>query len=793
MKQLADFVIEKRVWFLAVISVITLFFVYQVKNLKVYTAFADLLPQNHEYIKVHNSMRSRFGGANTVTMMLQVKEGDIFNYTTLKKIRDITDELYLIPAVDRFKILSLAVDKLLDLKVISGGFDFEPLMFPKMPETPEAIAALKERVYASVFYGSFVWFDSKKTLITLDFFEDEIDYQAVFNELRRIQQKYEDDNHRLSINGEPLHLGYVDYYAGTIFFIMLGTTLVMLLLFYCWYRSLRATLIPFLGALVSGIWGLGFMSLLHYNLDPLMLVFPFLIASRAACHTVQVIKRYTEECLIAREGKAACTRVIEGMFIPGFTAIITDAMGIILIALTPIQMLQKITIACTFWCVAQIIIATMLVPIVLSYLPISERLLEKFSRTGVLDGVLLRLGGAMGGRASLAVFAVVPVLMVAGYFGARNIQVGDAMPGSSLFWPWHRYNQDGLRIAFSMPILSPLYIVMEGENSNDLVSCPDKPREECGENLTEIYRFQKFMQNTPEMLVMFVDSIVNNFASSNCLMHEGDPNWHFFPPSDRDVVYLFIFSKDNGVPGSSDRYCDGFGNKAANIIIYCRDKTTSTIKTVMARVHEFISTQSKLAPPMKYKLAGGAVGVQAAVNEVIEQYHNRTLGWALLSIFITCWIMFRSSMAAVMLTVPLIVSNLIAYSMMATGLFYLLPVPITITQSTLPVSAVGIGLGVDYGIYMLGRILEEYRVRKDLGETIRFTMASVGEPIVFTTLAMTGGLLIWVFSPLMFQATMGFFLATILILNMLGGLFLVPCFVAVLKPGFVVRQRPEDY
>ena len=317
MKKLADFVIEKRGWFLAIISIITLFFLYQVKNLKVYTTFADLLPQNHEYIKVHNSIRSRFGGANTVTMVLQVKQGDIFNYTTLKKIRDITDELYLIPGVDRFKILSLAVDKLLDLKVISGGFDFEPLMFPAVPQTPEATAALKERVYASVFYGNFVWFDSKKTLITLDFFEDEIDYLAVFKELRRIQQKYEDSNHRLSINGEPMHLGYVDYYAGTIFLIMLGTTLVMLLLFYYWYRSLRATLIPFLGAAVSGVWGLGFMSLLHYNLDPLMLVFPFLIASRAACHTVQVIKRYTEECLIAREGKAACKRVIEGMFIPG--------------------------------------------------------------------------------------------------------------------------------------------------------------------------------------------------------------------------------------------------------------------------------------------------------------------------------------------------------------------------------------------------------------------------------------------------------------------------------------------
>ncbi len=142
--------------------------------------------------------------------------------------------------------------------------------------------------------------------------------------------------------------------------------------------------------------------------------------------------------------------------------------------------------------------------------------------------------------------------------------------------------------------------------------------------------------------------------------------------------------------------------------------------------------------------------------------------------------------AAFMLTIPLIVSNLIAFSMMATGMFYLLPVPITITQSTLPVSAVGIGLGVDYGIYMLSRILEEYEVSNNMKDTITTTMTSVGEPIVFTALAMTGGLIVWIFSPLMFQATMGFFLATILLLNMLGGLLLVPSFVAVVKPKFVV-------
>jgi len=790
MEKIADFIIEKRIWFLTVISLLSLFFAYKLKDVEVYTKFADLLPQGHEYIEVHNKIRAQFGGANTVTMVLQVREGDIFNPTTLQKIRDITEELYLIPAVDRFKIFSIAVNMLVDMVVTSGGWEYQPIMFPDVPKTEAEIKKLKDKVFGSNYYGSFVFFDSKKTLIRADFFEDEIEYPVVFKELLRLQEKYEDDNHILSINGEPLHLGYIDFYVKEIFLIMIATFLVMFLLFYYWYRSLRATAIPFLAAFLSGVWGLGFMCLLGYNLDPLILVFPFLVASRAACHTVQVIKRYTEECLITKEGKSACKRVIEGMFVPGFTAITTDAMGIILIALTPIQILQKITLSCTFWCIAQIIIAIILVPIILSFLPISSGLLKKFERKGMLDRILEKVGSLIGGKGSLVVFAMVPVLIVLGYLGARNIQVGDATPGSSLFWPWHRYNQDGFRIAFSMPILSPLYIVMEGEDKDDgaLLTCPGKARRKCGDNLKDMYRFEKFMRETPGRLVMFTQSIITTFPGGNKLMREDDPNWYFFPIEDSMICYNFVRSAQTGIPGSADMLSDHTAT-SANIIIYCRDKMTPTIKTVMARVDEYIQKHAKLNPSMYYKRAGGPFGVQAAVNEVIEIYHFSTLGWALLAIFLICWLMFRSVMAAFILTIPLVVSNLIAFSMMATGMFYLLPTPITVTQSTLPVSAVGIGLGVDYGIYMLGRILEEYKISPNLGGAISTTMTSVGEPVVFTALAMTGGLIVWVFSPLMFQATMGFFLATILLLNMLGGLLLVPSFVAVIKPRFIVGQK----
>jgi predicted RND superfamily exporter protein len=786
MKKLSDFIIEKRIWILIITFLFTLFFIYKMKDLKVYTRFADLLPQRHEYIKLHNRIRAQFGGANTVTMVLQVREGDIFNPTTLQKIRDITDELYYIPGVDRFKILSISVNMMVDMVVTSGAFDFQPLMWPDVPKTQEEVEELREKIYASMFYGSFVWFDSKKTLIRADFFEDEIDYSVVYRELLRIQEKYEDDNHILSIAGEPLHLGYVDSYVGAVMRIMAITLVVMLFLFLFYFGSLRGMFIPVFAALVSGVWGMGFMVLLGYNLDPLVMVFPFLVAAMAACHSVQVIKRYVEECAECEDNKTACKRVIEHLFKPGFTGIVTDATGIILIALTPIQILQKITITCTFWSIATVIIAMLFVPCVLSYLPFPHRSVARLKKRSLLDRGLATFGAWIPRGGCWVILLIFAVLLTGGTYLARDIQVGDAVPGSSLLWPFHRFNQDGFRIAFSMPILSPLYVVMEGEEQWDLVSCPGKKRQLCGENFTEMYRFEKFMRETPGRLVMFTQSVITQFPGSNWLIHEGDPNWYFFPTEDRGILYSYRRVTQTGIPGSTDMYVDADSDISANIIIYCRDKMTPTIKAVMARVKEYIEEHSRLELPMSYKLAGGDFGVQAAINEVIEKYQIRTLGWSLLAIFLFCTIIFRSLLAGVILVIPLIVSNIIAFALMATGFLYAIPTPITITTSTLPVSAVGIGLGVDYGVYLLSRIMEEYKSSQDLNAAITTAMRTTGKAVIYVSTTLTIGILFWVISPLMFQAMMGFFLAVILFLNMVGALLLVTSFVAVLKPRFIV-------
>ena len=189
MKKFSDFVIEQRVVILTITFLLTCFFGYHLRDLKVYTKFADLLRQGHEYIKLHNRIRARFGGANTVVMILQVREGDIFNPTTLQKLKDITEELFYIPAVDRFRILSISLKTMGTIVLKSGSIGFESFLWPDVPTTQEEIDELKEKVYGSFFYGSFVCFDSKKAFITADFFEDEIDYSAVYEALIKIQKK----------------------------------------------------------------------------------------------------------------------------------------------------------------------------------------------------------------------------------------------------------------------------------------------------------------------------------------------------------------------------------------------------------------------------------------------------------------------------------------------------------------------------------------------------------------------------------------------------------------------------
>jgi len=784
MERFAELCIKRRNIVLGIILLITLFFAYGVSRLKVTTVFDDLLPQGHEYIKVHNRFRHLFGGANHVTIIVQVKKGDIFNKTTLEKINHITDELYKIPGVDRFKVMSIAASKMKRIVLDAQGYRIVPLM-KQIPETDAEMKAFRFAIYGNeMCYGPFVSFDSKKAMITADFFDEEIDYKVVFQELQRIRKETEDENNLVCIAGEPMHYGYVRESIRGVNIILTVTVIIIFVILYLYFRSKRGVIVPIVTAAVSSIWGLGFMSFMGYNLDPLVLVLPFLISLMTARHSMQLCARFLEEYSAGRNIKESSQIIISSMFIPGLTSIVTDCLGIALVAVAPIPILQKIAISCAFWSIATTILALILTPLILSYLPESKRLAsqleemeKKKKRLSLLDRGLPKLGNWIVAKGKWVVVTVSILIVIWGAIYSERLIVGDMIPGSTLLWPFHRYNIDSLRISFAMPVLCPLYVLIEGQG-DEAINNPDV--------LREIYKFQRFMRDAfiETGRVMFTQSIVDAFHGTQYIMKEGNPNWYFFPISDEELLYNFRGTVHMVEPGDIDKFVDG-EERFTNIVIFCRDKTGETIQLVMGKVKEFITNHSDLERKVKgvhYSLAGGAIGVQAAVNEVINQSQIWNLVLALGGVLVCVMIQYRSIAAGLILTIPLCISNLVTFALM--GIYQ-----VGLTVSTYPVSSIGVGLGVDYGIYFLSRLLEEKKRTDDVNEALVNTLKSNGKSIVMIATTLTVGLIFWIFSNLKFQAQMGALLAVLLFLNMLGALFLVPSLIAIFKPGFVTRVK----
>ncbi|MBN1604661.1 MAG: MMPL family transporter [Chitinispirillaceae bacterium] len=778
MKKFSELVINCRILFLLLIAVVTVFFGLFLKDIEIRTDFSQLLPQDHTYIKINEEFRKQFGGANFLVIMVSVKNGDIFNVDTLNKVKYITENLYTFPGIHRYKIVSIAALKTKVMRYTSWGINVEPLMWPLVPTTEKGLKQLKKDIFSSQLYGSYVSLDSKSTLIFADFFTDNPDYKKIHLLLEKLRGDVEDDNTIVSIAGLPMHLGVVRSLIQKVNYIMLATALVIPVLLFLAYRSFWATLLVPSAGIISGIWGLGFMALIKYNLDPLIFVMPFLISLMAFRHSHQLYNRFYEEYLHHGDKLRGARSVIDNMFLPGLTGVITDAFGIAIVTLVSIPLLRNIAIACAFWSVITVFVGLILTPILLSYMPVSDRFIKHIERERTKEqkrlGIANRFADWLGpwlitirGRSTVILF----VLFLSGfsYYWSEHLIVGDAQVGSNLLYPSSRYNQDSERINKNLPLLSPMYIIFDGKQEYAL--------QENYEVLRDILHFSSYM--TKHSGAVASENIITPITYMPKVLNLDDPKWIGLPTSKEDAqAYLYLILT-SGNPGDMDRFVDP-KKRLTNIVLYYKDKTGPTIQKAITTAREYVESVSKIPEGMDYKVAGGVIGVEAAINEEIAQKQLLTTIIALCGVFVFCAVNFRSFMAGLVLMLPLVLSNFMAFAYMAFN-------NIGLSISTLPVSAAGIGMGVDYGIYLLARLAEEKK--KDTSITINDalikTIQTYGKSIIYIAGTLVLGLLVWVLSPLKFQAQMGMMLAVILFLNCLGAVFLVPVLVLLFKPRFL--------
>jgi hypothetical protein len=369
--------------FLSAILLATLFFASRIPYLEMYSNFADLLPQEHPYIQLHNDVKDTFGGANNVVMAISVAEGDIFTTETLARIHRLTLGVDSLPGVNHNLVRSLTHRTVRKTWLTEmGNMNSEAYYDPLYPElSAEQADQLRLDVMANpTVYGLLVSPDLKSALIRATFNEGQLDYVEIFRQLGELKDEVQSLRSAESTagveiyaTGQPVLMGWVYSYLDQIMQIFFMTLAILLALLIAYFRTQAyGILLPLMGVLISATWGLGIVSLLGFNLDPLTLVIPFLITARAMSHGIQLVERYYQEARHATDNHDAARRTFETLFRPGTLGIVSDAVGLSLIALGSSPINVKLGIYASIWAGTVVITVLIAVPLVLSLLPLSK-------------------------------------------------------------------------------------------------------------------------------------------------------------------------------------------------------------------------------------------------------------------------------------------------------------------------------------------------------------------------------------------------------------------------------------
>lgn len=774
MKRWAEWLYDYRLAATIVVILLTVFFAREVKHLDISTRFSDLYPRNHPYIKIFEKYPA-FGSPFTVSLLVEVKKGTIYNPKTLQKIQEATRLVDLIPGVDHDQILSIASRKVKHVEATIGGIQATNLLVGPVPNTPEELLKLREKARSTGgVMGTLVSFREDAALIQATFIERLTDFNVIFNAVNDVIKKLQDQDHEVHAAGQPMLTGWVYHYQKEMYIIFGIGLLAMGLFLVIHFRNLSGVVTPLVVGVTSAIWGFGFAGLLGYNLDPLIIVVPVLLVARALSHSVQMCERYFEIYNEVRDVKKASVESLISLFPPGVVGILCDAAGLFIIAIAPIRLIEKLAYVCGLWSLTLVITAILLTFIMLTYLPAPRNVQKVVLTSEQKSGFLYQIFSSIALFSSTRRWAIgtclffLAVTVLSGWWASQR-GIGDVHPGTPLLWPDSPYNTAIRKINERFAGFDVLQVVVEGKAESIKTS----------DGLTLMQRFQRYMELDPEVGATF--SFSDQVSQVNRLFHGGFPKWGVIPENDADSAMIFQLSMTGGSPGDFDRlFTRDFA--AGNINVWYKDHRGETVERALRRAASFMEeNKNDGGHDLRVRLALGTIGLLGALNETIGRLETLTVILISFVIFAVTSFIYRSFTAGLLLTVVSNIANL-----MTSAVMYHLEIGLDV--NTLPIGAVGMGIGIDYNIYLMSRMCEEYRQNPDYKKLVPASIFTTGKAIFFTGTTMVVGIILWYFmSSLRFQADMGLLLSAVMLAHVILALFFQAAFMLILQPKFIQK------
>ena len=740
-------------------ALVTLFMIWSATALKVDAGFNKLLPLEHPYMKTFIEYQKEFGGANRVLIAVTVNEGNIFTREFFDALKQITDQVFFIPGVDRAQVKSLFTPNVRFIEIVEDGFSGGNVIPAEFQGSDEDLEQVRKNIIKSGQVGRLVANDFTGAMITAGLLEIDpstgkrIDYQAVAQRLEQIREQHETSN--IHIIGFAKVVGDITEGAQNVLLFFAVAFVITAILVYLYSLSMWMSILPLTCSLIAVTWQLGLLPLLGFGIDPMSILVPFLVFAIGVSHGVQMVNSMRAEIYLGHSVPDAARASFRRLLIPGGIALASDTIGFLTILLINIEIIQEMAITASIGVAVIILTNLFLLPVLLSYLPPDESTLKHRleRRAKHMHGFWRGLSAFSAQPVAGFTLVVALILFAVGGWKGAAIEIGDLEQGVPELRTDSRYNLDSAIITERFSIgVDVLSVIAE--------TVPDA----CIEHdiMSDIDRFTWYMQNIEG--VQSVIALPTLARLYNAGWNEGNPNWQVLPRN-QQVLVQAITPVDTST-GLLNEDCS-----AMPVLIFTSDHKARTVARIVGGVKRFDAENAN--EQLRFRLASGNVGVMAATNEAVDAAQFPMLVYVYAAIIALCLITFRSVRATLCIVVPLGLVSVLAYALMTI-------LDIGLKVSTLPVVALGVGIGVDYGIYIFSRLRDQLEKGLALREAFEVTLQITGNAVLFTGMTLGIGVFTWIFSDLQFQADMGILLTFMFILNMLASLTLLPALAAFL-------------
>ena len=745
-------------------AVVTLLLGWQTTRLSLNASFEKTIPHRHAYIQNYQAHKADLVGlGNAVRIAVASPKGTIYDASYLDGLRKLSDEVFLIPGVNRVQMKSLWTPSTRWVGVTEDGLEGGPVIPDGYDGSPLALAKLEANVARSGEMGQLVALDAKSSVIVVPLLDKDSDgrslnYAQFATRLEALRAKYEQQGVRIHITGFAKIVGdLIDGVRAVLVFFAIAVLIATAFVF--WFtRCVRSTALVVLASLTAVVWQLGMLPLLGYALDPYSILVPFLVFAIGMSHGAQKMNGIMQDVGRGMHKLVAARFTFRRLFLAGLTALLADAVGFAVLLVIDIQAIRELAVAASIGVAMLIFTNLILLPVLLSYTGVSHTAAERSLRAEAGDAGKHRLWAFLDRftqrRWATAALVAGGVLLAAGLVTSLQLKIGDLDPGAPELRADSRYNRD---VAF----VNQAY----GASSDVLAVMVKTPEGQCAsyETLNKVDALEWELRQIDGVESTNTLALLNRRVLSG--LNEGNPKWYELVPN-QDML--------NTVTSGAPR---GLYNDACSLLTvytFLRDHKADTLSRVVDHVEGFAARNDTAG--VKFLLAAGSAGIEAATNVVVHDAWRQMLFLVYGAVVALCFIAFRSWRAVVVAVLPLVLTSILAEALMvALGM--------GVKVATLPVIALGVGIGVDYALYILSVTLAQLREGRSLSEAYYRALLFTGRVVTLTGVTLAIGVVTWVASPIKFQADMGLLLAFMFLWNMLGALVLLPALAYfLLKP-----------